>query len=96
MYYKKGTFCVNLSITTDILDEGFTSGYFIENLSMNVEFLDKRTAGTYYVSITEIVSDFQQVRTGALLIINDYISGLLWGNHFIFLLDCYGKHKIER
>lgn len=92
MYYKKATFCVKLSITTDILDEGFTLEFFIENSSMNVEFLDKRTRD----NCRSIVSDFQQVRTGALLIINDYIPDLIWGNQFIFLLYRYGKDKIER
>ena len=59
---------------------------------MNVEFLDKRTRD----NCSSIVSDFQQVRTRALLIINDYISDLIWGNQFIFLLYRYGKDKIER
>ena len=44
--------------------------FFIENLSTNVEFLNIRTgkitAGTYVLSIAEIMSDCQQVGTGAL------------------------------
>ena len=83
---------IETHLITDILDEGFTLGFFIENLSMNVEFLDKRTRD----NCRSIVSDFQQVRSGALLIINDYIPDLLWGNQFIFLLYRYGKDKIER
>ena len=58
--------------------------FFIENLLINVEFLNIRTgeitARAYLVSITEIVSDCQQIGTGALLIINNYVLGLLWGN----------------
>ena len=57
---------------------------FIKNLSINVEFLNIRTgeitARAYPVSFTEIVSDCQQIGTGAMLIINNYILGLLWGN----------------
>ena len=57
---------------------------FIKNLSINVEFLNIRTgeitARAYHVSFTEIVSDCQQIGTGATLIINNYILGLLWGN----------------
>ena len=56
----------------------------IKNLSINVEFLNIRTgeitARAYLVSFTEIVSDCQQIGTGAILIINNYILGLLWGN----------------
>ena len=61
---------------------------FIENSSINVQFLNIRkgeiTAGAYLVSITEIVSDCQQIGTGALLIINNYILGLLWGHQCFF------------
>ena len=42
------------------------------------------TAESYPVSITKIMSDCQQIGTGALLIINNNISGLLWGNLCIF------------
>ena len=56
----------------------------IKNLSINVEFLNIRTgeitARAHLVSFTEIVSDCQQIGTGAILIINNYILGLLWGN----------------
>ena len=61
VYYKRGNFCLNLSTI------------FTEN-SSSVQFLNNRTGeiivGTYLVSITEIVSDFRQIGTGALLIIN--------------------------
>ena len=54
---------------------------FIENSSINIEVLNNRTgeitAGAYPVSISEIVSDYQQTGTGALLIINNYILDLL-------------------
>ena len=48
---------------------------------MNVEFLSNKTAeitaGAYLASITEIVSGCQQIGTGALLIIINFILGLL-------------------
>ena len=76
------------------------SSFFIENLSINVEFLNIRTgeitAGAYLVSITEIVRDFQQIGTGALLIINNYILGLLWRNQCFFLFDSRRKYVIGR
>ena len=57
--------------------EGLSQEFFIKNSAINVEFLNNKigeiTAGGYLVSVTEIVSDCQQIRTGALLIINNYI-----------------------
>ena len=52
--------------------------------SVNVDFLEKKTgeitAGSYLLSIAESVNSFQHIRTGALLIVNNYILGLIWGN----------------
>ena len=80
--------------------EDLPQDFFIENLSINVEFLNiitgEITAGVYLVSITEIVSDCQQIGTGALLIINNYILGLLWGNQCFFLFDSQSKDEIGR
>ena len=71
--------------------ENLTHEFFIENSLINVELLNNRTGeitrGAYLVSFTEIMSDFQQIGTGALLIINNYIFGLLWGNQCFFQLD---------
>ena len=81
--------------------EDLPQEFFIETLSINVEFLNIRigeiTAGAYLVSITEIVSDCQQIDTGPLLIINNYILGLLWGNQCFFLFDSHiiAKMKLE-
>ena len=50
----------------------------------------------YLVSITEIVCDRQQIGAGALLIINNYILGLLWGNQCFFLFDPHRKDEIGR
>ena len=73
----------------------FLQEIFIENSAINVELLNNRTgeitAGGYLVSNSEIVSDCQKISSGALLIINNYILGLLWGNHCFFLFDFHNK-----
>ena len=48
------------------------------------------------MSITEIVSDCQQIGTGALLIIGNYILSLLWGNQCFFSFDSHSKHELGR
>ena len=48
------------------------------------------------MSFTEIVSDCQQLGTGALLIINDHSLGILWGNQCFFLYDSHRKDEIGR
>ena len=48
------------------------------------------------MSITETVSDCQQIGTGALLVINNYILGLLWVNHCFFSIDSNSKDEIGR
>ena len=45
------------------------------------------------LSITEIVNKAQQIGTGALLIVNNYILGLIWGTHSIYLLDSHSKDE---
>ena len=50
-------------------------------LVYNVGFLDDKTgeitAGAYLISIAEFINGVQQIRTGALLIVNNYILGLI-------------------
>ena len=80
--------------------ENLPQEFFIENLPINVEFLNIRigeiTAGAYLVSITEIVSDCQQIGPVALLIINNNILGLLWGEtNVFFYLILIAKIKLE-
>ena len=48
------------------------------------------------MSITEIVVDCLQIGAGALVIINNYIFGLLWGNKCFFLFGSYSKDQIAR
>ena len=87
---EKGPFCLNFSIITDILPwKTNRRSFFIENSSMNVESLNNRgveiTAGSYLVSVTGTVSDCPQpLSTEALLIINNYLLDLLWGNQYLF------------
>ena len=54
-------------------------GLLIENCLINAGFLDNRTgsiiAETYLVSITEIISSCEQVGSGALLIVINYVLG---------------------
>ena len=64
---------------------------------MNIEFLENKTgeitAGAYLLSIAEIVSSAQEIGTGALLIVNNYILGLIWGNDSIYLFDSHSKDQ---
>ena len=80
--------------------EDLPQEFFIENSSINLEFLNNRTGKIttriYFVSITEIASDCQQVGIGALLIVNNYILGLLWGNQRFLLFDSRRKDEIGR
>ena len=67
---------------------------------INVEFLNKRTrektTGVYFLPITEIVSDSQQIGTGSLLIIKNYILGLLWVHECFLLFDSHSQDEIRR
>ena len=69
----------------------------IENCPINVELLGNKTgeitARAYLLSITEIVSSAQQIGTGALLIVNNYILGLIWGTDSIYLFDSHCKDE---
>ena len=51
------------------------------------------TAGAYLLSIAEIVNSARQIGTGALLIVNNYILGLIWGNDSIYLFDSHSKDE---
>ena len=46
--------------------------------------------------IIEIESDCPQIGTRGLLIINNYILALLWGNQCVFLFDSHSKDEIGR
>ena len=44
-------------------------------------------------SISKIVNDVQQTGAGALLIVTNYILGLIWGNDSINLFDSHSKDE---
>ena len=64
---------------------------------MNAEFLEDKTGettvGAYLLSIAEIVNSAQQTENGALLIVNNYILGLIWENYSIYLFDSHTKDQ---
>ena len=77
--------------------EDLPQEFLIKNLLINGEFLGNKTgeitAVAYLLSIAEIVNSVQHVGTGALLIINNYILGLIWGNDSIYLFDSHSKDE---
>ena len=71
--------------------EDLPQDLLIENVATNVEFLENKsgemTAEAYLISITEIVNSAQPIKTGALLIVNNYILYLIWGSDlYIYLI----------
>ena len=78
--------------------EDLPQEFLVENSSINVEFLENKTgeitAETYMISISEIVNGIQQIAPGALLIINNYILDLIWGNDSIYLFDSHSKIRM--
>ena len=50
-------------------------------------------AGGHLLSIAEIVNRARKIGTGALLIVNNYISDLIWGIDSVYLFDSESKHE---
>ena len=77
--------------------EDLPQEFLLENYSMNAEFLEDKTGettvGAYLLSIAEIVNSAQQTENGALLIVNNYILGLIWENYSIYLFDSHSKDQ---
>ena len=77
--------------------EDLPKEFMIENCLIKVELLENKTgeisAWVYLLSIAEIVNSALKIGTGALLIVNNYILGLIWGNEFIYLLDSHSKDE---
>ena len=77
--------------------ENLPQEYSTENVSVTVKFLENKTgeitAGEYFLSITEIVNSVQQIWTAALLIINNYILGLIWRTDSPYLFDSHNKDE---
>ena len=75
--------------------EDLPQEFLIENSSVKKEFLENKTgeitAVAYLLSITEIVNSCQQTGTGTLLIVKNYILGIIQGNDSMYLLDSHSK-----
>ena len=52
-------------------------------------------AEAYLLSISEIVNNVQRIGTGALLIVTNYVLGLIWGNDSIYVFDLHSKDEID-
>ena len=78
-----------------LMIENLSQEFLIENSSVNVELLKNMTgeiaAGAYLLSIVEIVNSLQKIGTGALLIVTNYVLGLILGNDSIYLFDFHSK-----
>ena len=77
--------------------EDLPQEFLIEKSLINVQFLENNTgeitAGAYLPSIAEIVNSVQHTGISALLIVNNYILGLIWGNDSIYLFDSHSKDE---
>ena len=51
------------------------------------------TSSTYLTSIGEIVGNFSDLGNSALLIINGYALGIIWGKNCFFLFDSHSKNS---
>ena len=65
----------------------------IEISSIKVEFQENKageiTTPEYLLSIVEIVNSVHEVGTDALLLVKNYVSGLIWGIDYISF--CFAK-----
>ena len=64
----------------------------IEFSAVNVQFLGKKM-GAYVLTIVEIVDSIEQIGASGLVIFNNYILDLIWGNDSIHLFDSQGKDE---
>ena len=62
-----------------------------------MDFLENKTggitAGAYLVSISEIANGAYPNGAGALLIVTNYILGLIWENNSVYLFDSHSKDE---
>ena len=68
----------------------------IENESVDIEMFQTKTGeitfNAYHVSVSELVG-VCQIGSDALLGINDYMLGILWGRQCFYLFDSHSKDK---
>ena len=69
----------------------------IEISSIKVEFQENKageiTTREYLLSIVEIVNSFHEVGTDALLLVKNYVLGLIWGIDYIYLFALQSKDE---
>ena len=74
--------------------EDLPQEFLTEGFEVNAQFLENKTreitGRAPLLSIVEIVNCVQQI---ALLIVNNYILGIIWGNDSIYLFDLYSKDE---
>ena len=78
--------------------EDLSQEFSIENCSINVKFLQnkigKTTVGAYLLPIIDIRNSVWQIGPGTLLFVNNYVSGLIWGNDSTgYLFDSHSKDE---
>ena len=65
--------------------------------SIDIALLENRTgeitSSTYLTSIGDIVGNCSNLGNGALLIINGYALGIIWGKNCFFLFDSHSKNS---
>ena len=62
---------------------------FLENKTEGI------TVGTYFISISKNVNSIKQTGAGVLLIVNNYILGLISVHDFMYLFDSNSKDVID-
>ena len=77
--------------------EDLPQEFMVENSSINLEFLENKTgkitAVAHLIAVSEIVNGVQQIRADTLLIVSNYILGLIWGNDSIYQFDSHTKDE---
>lgn len=71
--------------------------FLLESFAVDVQFLENKkgeiTAGAHLLSVVVIVNGVQQIGTGALRLVNNYILGFSWGNYSMYLFNSHSKDE---
>ena len=77
--------------------EDLPQKFLVERSSINVTFLEyetgKVTVWPHLMSVSNIANGIQQTRAVDLLILNNYILGVIWENDSIYLFDSHSKDE---